>query len=107
MSRAPSEVNVVVECHVPLEHFMQGTIPHHSLAITRSERAQIQDIHVCQLAVGISEAHRREILEVDWLIQDIPENGPATATAEAAAQPVPDLSRSADRTCPTKCHPPG
>lgn len=80
--------------------FMQGMIPHHSLAITRSERAQIQDIRVCRLAVGISEAQRREILEMDWLIQDIAENGLATTPDDAAARPVPDFSRSADRTCP-------
>nr|WP_245952407.1 hypothetical protein [Citricoccus muralis] len=35
-------------------------IPHHSLAITRSERAGIEDIRVCELAVEISEAQWRE-----------------------------------------------
>ena len=82
--------------------FMQGMIPHHSLAITRSERAQIQDIRVCQLAVGISEAQRREILEMDWLIRDIAENGLATTPEEAADRQVPGFSRAADRTCPTE-----
>ena len=36
--------------------FMRAMIPHHSLAITRSERAQLADIRVCELAVEISEA---------------------------------------------------
>ncbi len=81
--------------------FMQGMIPHHSLAITRSERAQLQDVRVCELAVAISEAQRREIYEMDWLIRDITENGPATTAGEAEERPVPDYSESANRTCPT------
>jgi uncharacterized protein (DUF305 family) len=40
--------------------FMRAMIPHHSLAITRSERARIQDVRVCELATEISEAQRRE-----------------------------------------------
>jgi len=47
--------------------FMRGMIPHHSMAITRSERAELSDVRVCELAVDISEAQRREILEMDWL----------------------------------------
>ncbi len=42
--------------------FMRAMIPpHHSLAITRSERAQIEDVRVCELAVEIIEAQQREI----------------------------------------------
>lgn len=82
--------------------FMQGMIPHHSLAITRSERAQIRDVRVCELAVAISEAQRQEILEMDCLITDIAENGTATSSEEASERPVPDFSRSADRTCPNE-----
>ena len=48
--------------------WMSAMIPHHSLAITRSERAEIVDVRVCELAVEISEAQRREIDEMDWLI---------------------------------------
>jgi hypothetical protein len=36
---------------------------------------------------------------MDWLIDDIGANGPATTPAEAAARPVPDFPASADRTC--------
>jgi hypothetical protein len=80
--------------------FMQGMIPHHSLAITRSERAQIQDYRVCQLAVDISEAQKREIHEMDWLINDIAENGIAATAEQAADRPVPTYDDTADRTCP-------
>jgi len=82
--------------------FMSGMIPHHSLAITRSERAQIADVRVCELAVGISAAQRREIFEMDWLIQDITQNGIAATPAEASARPVPAYDEPADRTCPTE-----
>ena len=81
--------------------FMKGMIPHHSLAITRSERFGNEDVRVCELAVAISEAQRREILEMDWLIADIAENGPATTPEEADARAVPDFDRPAERQCPT------
>lgn len=81
--------------------FMQGMIPHHSMAITRAERFNVTDVRVCELAVGISEAQRREILEMDWLINDIRQNGSAATPAEASARPVPDFTRPADRDCPT------
>ncbi|MCC2594158.1 DUF305 domain-containing protein [Tessaracoccus sp. OS52] len=83
------------------EAFMSGMIPHHSLAITRSERAGIIDVRVCELAVGISEAQRREIKEMDWLIEDIENNGAATTAEEAASRPVPDFAESAKRQCPS------
>jgi hypothetical protein len=81
--------------------FMSAMIPHHSLAITRSERFQNEDVRVCELAVEISEAQRREILEMDWLIDDIEENGVAATTAEAEARAVPDFEVAAERQCPT------
>lgn len=79
--------------------FMRGMIPHHSLAITRSERFGSDDVRVCDLAVDISEAQRREILEMDWLIDDIDENGPASTRADALRRPVPEFDVSADRVC--------
>jgi hypothetical protein len=81
--------------------FMRGMIPHHSLAITRSERSELVDVRVCELAVEISEAQRREILEMEWLIDDITQNGEALTPEEAQARPVPDFDRPALRTCPT------
>lgn len=79
--------------------FMSAMIPHHSLAITRSERAGITDVRVCELAVEISEAQRREILEMEWLIDDIARNGEAVTIDEADARPVPDFDRAALRSC--------
>lgn len=82
--------------------FMRGMIPHHSLAITRSERFQNEDVRVCELAVEISEAQRREIDEMDWLIRDIEANGPATTEAEAEARAVPEFGEPAERSCPAE-----
>ena len=79
--------------------WMSAMIPHHSLAITRSERAEIDDVRVCRLAVDISEAQRREILEMEWYINDIEENGPARTAAEAESRQVPDFEVAAKRTC--------
>ncbi|MFO7960383.1 MAG: hypothetical protein R6U94_05510 [Nitriliruptoraceae bacterium] len=76
-------------------------IPHHSLAITRSERFENDDVRVCELAVAISEAQRREIFEMDWLIEDIEENGVAETVEEAQARPIPDYQVDAVRDCPT------
>ena len=82
--------------------FMRAMIPHHSLAITRAERFQNTDVRVCELAVEISEAQRREIEEMDWLIRDIQENGVAATAQEAEERAVPDFTRAADRTCPAE-----
>ncbi|HLR97811.1 MAG TPA: DUF305 domain-containing protein, partial [Jiangellaceae bacterium] len=81
--------------------FMRAMIPHHSLAITRSERAGIEDVRVCELAVEISEAQRREIFEMDWLIEDIAGNGVAATPEEAQARPVPAFEEPAERQCAT------
>ncbi|MGY1710616.1 DUF305 domain-containing protein [Geodermatophilus sp. SYSU D00758] len=80
--------------------WMKAMIPHHSLAITRSERAEITDVRVCRLAREISEAQRREIDEMNWLIEDIEENGEAETLAEAQARPVPEFAAEALRDCP-------
>lgn len=79
--------------------FMRAMIPHHSLAITRAERSHLDDVRVCELAVEISEAQRKEIREMDWLIGDIRENGPATTTDAARSRPVPEFEGNAARTC--------
>ena len=79
--------------------FMQAMIPHHSLAITRAERFNVDDVRVCELAVEISEAQRREINEMDWLIEDIDENGVASTLAAAQERPVPDYEVDAETVC--------
>lgn len=81
--------------------FMSSMIPHHSMAITRAERFDVSDVRVCELAVEISDAQRREILEMEWLMEDIDENGAASTASEAEARPVPEFEVSADRSCPT------
>jgi hypothetical protein len=71
--------------------YMSAMIPHHSIAILTSERAEIRDVRVRELADEIIRAQRREIKEMAWLIEDIKQNGAATSESEAAARPVPDF----------------
>lgn len=71
--------------------YMRAMIPHHSIAILTSERAGIDDVRVRELADEIIEAQRREIAEMEWLIEDIAANGVADTDAEATERPVPDL----------------
>lgn len=79
--------------------WMRAMIPHHSIAILTSERAEIDDVRVCELATSIIEAQQREIDEMEWLIDDIAENGKATTAAEAAQRPVPEFKGDAIRSC--------
>lgn len=72
--------------------YMEGMIPHHSIAILTSERAQIEDLRVRELADQIITSQRLEIKEMEWLIGDIRENGLATTPAEAEARSVPDFA---------------
>ncbi len=51
-------------------NYMRGMIPHHSIAILTSERADIKDLRVRELADQIIEAQRREIAEMEWLLAD-------------------------------------
>ena len=69
--------------------YMKAMIPHHSIAIMTSERAGIDDVRVRELADEIITAQRREIKEMEWLISDIAENGPASTESEAESRPVP------------------
>ena len=51
--------------------WMKAMIPHHSIAILTSERANITDPRVRKLADEIIEAQRREISEMKSLISEI------------------------------------
>ncbi|WP_425448271.1 DUF305 domain-containing protein [Dethiothermospora halolimnae] len=51
--------------------YMEAMIPHHSIAILTSERAEISDPRVRELADEIIKAQRREIDEMKRLIEDI------------------------------------
>jgi len=50
---------------------MRAIVPHHSIAILTSERAQISDQRVRKLADQIIETQRREIAEMKALIGDL------------------------------------
>jgi hypothetical protein len=76
--------------------YIEGMIPHHSIAILTSDRAQIKDPRVRKLADEIILAQRREIKEMEWLIEDIRENGIAATQAEAEQRPVPEFESSLD-----------
>lgn len=83
--------------------WMKAMIPHHSIAILTSRRAEITDPRVAKLAEEIVVAQDREISEMRWLIEDIDRNGeagadvplgetegevPVESLAEALATPV-------------------
>ncbi len=71
--------------------YMKAMIPHHSIAILTSERSNIEDVRVRELADGIIKAQRKEIKEMEWLINDISENGKVTNQADAAQRPIPEF----------------
>ena len=51
--------------------WMQAMIPHHSIAILTSSRADIEDPRVRKLADDIIEAQKREIAEMQALIAEL------------------------------------
>lgn len=51
--------------------YLRAMIPHHSIAVMTSERAQIRDPRVRKLADEIIEAQRREIAEMRYLIAEV------------------------------------
>lgn len=55
--------------------WMRAMIPHHSIAILTSERANLSDPRVKSLAEDIIKAQRKEIAEMKALITDL-EGGP-------------------------------
>ncbi len=71
--------------------YMSAMIPHHSIAIMTSERAQISDPRVRELANKIIRSQRQEIKEMKWLITDIKANGQAKTQEEAEKRPLPNF----------------
>lgn len=57
------------------EEYMAAMIPHHSIAVLTSSRAEITDPRVRKLADSIIEAQVKEIAEMKMLIEDIETNG--------------------------------
>ena len=53
--------------------YMKAMIPHHSIAIMTSKRAQISDTRVRRLADEIVESQEREIAEMKYLVSDLQE----------------------------------
>lgn len=68
--------------------YLRAMIPHHSIAILTSERAQIEDPRVRRLADEIVEAQRREIAEMRYLVAALgdPEVAPAAIDASALTE---------------------
>ncbi len=55
--------------------YMKAMIPHHSIAVLTSRRAQISDPRVRELADAIIEAQVKEIAQMELLLEDIEANG--------------------------------
>ncbi|MBR7553128.1 DUF305 domain-containing protein [Allobacillus sp. GCM10007491] len=55
--------------------YMEAMIPHHSIAILTSERAEIEDPRVKKLAAEISQTQKEEIALMESLIKDIEKHG--------------------------------
>lgn len=70
--------------------WMTSMIPHHSVAVMTSSRAEFSDYRVAELAAEIVEVQEYEIALMEWLIEDIQANGPARTEADAAARPAPE-----------------
>lgn len=51
--------------------YMKAMIPHHSIAIMTSKRAQISDTRVRKLADEIVESQEREIAKMKYLVSDL------------------------------------
>ena len=65
--------------------YMRAMIPHHSIAILTSKRAEISDPRVRELADEIISSQRREIAEMKMLISDIEGHGKQAYSEQAAA----------------------
>tara|TARA_R110000868_G_scaffold375834_1_gene640513 strand:+ start:382 stop:933 length:552 start_codon:yes stop_codon:yes gene_type:complete len=77
--------------------YMEGMIPHHSIAILTSDRAQIKDVRVRKLADEIIKAQRREIMEMQWLINDIRKNGLVETEDEMKNRSLPKFEGSLEK----------
>ncbi|WP_205321632.1 DUF305 domain-containing protein [Tritonibacter mobilis] len=73
--------------------YMRAMIPHHSIAIMTSSRAQITDPRVRTLADDIIYAQDKEIAEMRYLIADISTYGEASP---AGIEPAAELKSAQD-----------
>ena len=68
--------------------YMKAMIPHHSIAVMTSERANIRDERVRKLADQIIESQMREIAQMKQLIADLERNPPPATAQVLPARPA-------------------
>ncbi|MBM9594175.1 DUF305 domain-containing protein [Roseitranquillus sediminis] len=73
--------------------YMRAMIPHHSIAVMTSERAQIRDPRVAKLAHEIILAQRREIAEMRYLIAEVSAGNVVESVYE---DPLPEVGTIGD-----------
>ena len=79
--------------------YMKAMIPHHSIAVLTSRRAQISDPRVRELADAIIEAQVKEIAQMELLLEDIEDNGEmgdGTPLPPRTAALTPELQAEAE-----------
>ena len=79
--------------------YMKAMIPHHSIAVLTSRRAQISDPRVRELADAIIEAQVKEIAQMELLLEDIEANGEmggGTPLPPGTAALTPELQAEAE-----------
>ena len=74
--------------------YMRAMIPHHSIAIMTSSRADISDPRVRKLADEIIYAQDKEIAEMRYLIADIEASGDATQQENPPAAQVVSVDQA-------------
>ncbi|MBX7531886.1 DUF305 domain-containing protein [Qipengyuania sp. 1XM1-15A] len=82
------------------EAWMKAMIPHHSIAVLTSRRAEISDPRVRKLADAIIEAQVKEIAEMKLLLEDIEVNGEmgdGTPIPPRTAELTPELLDEAEK----------
>ena len=74
--------------------YMRAMIPHHSIAIMTSSRANISDPRVRKLADEIIFAQDKEIAEMRYLVNDIDANGDAADESPDGPARIVDLNEA-------------
>jgi hypothetical protein len=85
--------------------YMRAMIPHHSIAIMTSTRAEITDPRVRGLADAIIYAQDKEIAEMRYLIADISANGEAEPKPERPEPELVDAARALETEVVAKVDP--
>lgn len=74
--------------------YMRAMIPHHSIAIMTSTRANLSDPRVRRLADGIIYAQDKEIAEMRYLIGEIDRSGDAAGLPDTAPAEIVSLGQA-------------